>query len=55
MARKKRSKTQASVGFRFICSLISVICEVLLYPNDSELEQPRVKDTAPGSGVSGWG
>ena len=54
MARKKHSRTQPSVGFRCICSLISVIGKVLLYLNNLELEQPRVRHS-PSVWVVGWG
>lgn len=50
MALKKYSRTQASVGFRLTFSLVSVILEVLLYVNISELEPSRVRGTDP----QGW-
>lgn len=50
MALKKYSRTQASVGFRLTFSLVSVILEVLLYVNISELEPSRVRGTDPQGG-----
>lgn len=54
MALKKYSSTQASVGFRLTFSLVSVILEVLLYVNISELEPSRVRGTdAQGGWLAG--
>lgn len=36
--------------FRFVCSLISVIGEALLYLSNLELEQLRMRGTAPQCG-----